>query len=1048
LVFGSGFCALIYQTVWTRQLRLVFGASTAASSAVVAIFIAGLGFGGLWFGRRVERSNNPLRYYALLELAIGALSALTPWLLDAVRVLYGWSGGSPRLGGVGSNALRLALASLVLLPPTWLMGGTLPALARAIEAESDRSRRAVAIVYALNTLGAVLGCGLSSFVLLEALGNRASLHLACLVNVSVGAFAYVAARRLRPLPPSATEPSAAGSAQQLTAAEVAPVWFAYASAAVVGFAFFLMELVWYRVLGPLLGGSVFSFGVILCVALFGIGTGSALYAAVSSTRPRLLAGFGLSCAAEAVCIALPFALGDRLALSALFLQPFAARGFSGSVLGWFSIALCVVFPAALLSGLQFPLLIALLGSGRAAVGRHVGSIYAANTSGAIAGALAGGFGLLPALGALGCWRAVSVLLAGWSLVAAALAFRQRRPSVRALAEAAGVLLLSAASLALVRADGPSAVFRHSPIGVGRVPLSQFDGPNAITAFLTQERRSVDWQTDGIESAVAITHYDGVSFIVNGKSDGSALTDAATQVMGGLLGAALLPHVQKALVIGLGTGSTAGWLASLPEIERVDVAEIEPAISQVARRCAAVNQDALKNKKLHVIRGDARELLSVLRDDYDVIFSEPSNPYRAGVASMYAQEFYAAVQRRLAPNGLFIQWLQAYDVDARSVATIYTTLASVFPHVETWNGLREDLLLVASRKELVHDVAALRARIAEEPFARALRLAWYTDSLEGFLAHYLADDAFTRVVAAGTAPLNTDDASPVEFGFARTARGGARFSSLSIFAAAQAREAERPRLRGGEVDWAHIDYEGEAFALVMGSATSPERLSPAYLNRFSMLSKWVSADFPAALELWSLMKSDGTGVAPTRIERLARAEMLAYDGSIESEREIDRLLRDRPTEATALHAVYLLRHGQAKAGSEMLRAALQRYRGDPWPHPLAMLRALSNLQIGDPIDRAFVPRWLEALAHPFALRVNESARDRTRLRLAYALGPAHPACVQVFESFEPYPPWSEDMLQFRSACYEAHAHALRDQAARDLQQFRRNAPVDFESLLPH
>jgi spermidine synthase len=1054
LLFGSGFCALIYQMVWTRELRLVFGASTAASSAVVAIFIAGLGFGGLWFGRRVERSASPLRFYARLELAIALLSALTPWLLDAVRTLYVWSGGSLRLGGFGSNVLRLALASLVLLPPTWLMGGTLPAMARAIEAESDRSRRAVALVYAVNTLGAVLGCALCTFVLLEAFGKRTSLQIACALNLSIGAAAYLAARSQRAggdAVGSVPRPAADAGSLPLMAAPAAPAWLAYASAGLVGFAFFLMELVWYRVLGPVLGGSVFTFGIILCVALAGIGAGSALYAARSAARPSLLLGFALSCAGEALCIALPFALGDRLALAALFLQSFATLGFYGSVLGWFAIATCAVFPAALLSGLQFPLLIALLGPGRTDVGRHVGSVYAANTLGAIAGALAGGFGLLPALGALGCWRAASVLLAGWSLVVAAVALRAHADAERSqrtlrLVSALCVAALAVTSVALLRADGPSAVFRHSPIGVGRVPLSQFDGPNSVTAFVTQERRAVDWQTDGIESAVAITHYDGIAFIVNGKSDGSALTDAATQVMGGLLGAALMPHVKKALVIGLGTGSTAGWLASLPEIERVDVAEIEPAISQVARRCAAVNQHALDNPKLHVLHGDARELLAVLHDDYDVIFSEPSNPYRAGVASMYAQEFYAAVQRRLAPHGLFIQWLQAYDIDAGSVATIYATLASAFAHVETWSGLRDDLLLVASQDALVHDLTALRARIASEPFAKALRLAWDADSLEGFLAHFVASDAFTRALTAGHPQLNTDDVSPVEFGFARAARGGARFSTLSIIAEAQAREAERPELRGGAVAWDRVDYESQVFALMTGAATTPEQLTPAYQNRFNMLSKWLSADFTGALALFNLLGTLGSDLQLTVIERLARAEMLAYDGSISSEREIERLLSDQATEATALHAVYLLRHGRRKAGSELAIAALKRYRGDPWAHPLVMLRTLSNLQGSDASDREFVPRWLDALAAPFALRVNEAARDRTRLRLAYTLGPAHAACVPVFESFEPYPPWNESMLLFRSACYETHRHALRERAARELQDFRDDAPVELGSLL--
>jgi len=1037
LLFCSGLCALIDQMVWTRELRLIFGASTAASSAVIAIFIAGLGFGGLFFGSRAERSQQPLALYGRLELAASALTALTPLSLDAVRALYTLSGGSVALGHTGSTVLRMLLSAVVLLPPTFAMGGSLPAIARAIELDSDRSRRALGLAYALNTLGAVAGAALSTFFLLERLGNRTSLYAACVLNALVGACAYAYGRRQSPALSSVEE----GAPPAVSAA---PVWFVYASAAAVGFAFFALELVWYRMLGPLLGGSVFTFGLILAVALAGIGCGSAFYAAFSVPRSRLLLTFAATCALEALCVLVPYALGDHLAMTALFLQPMAAFGFGGQVLGWVAIALAVVFPAALLSGFQFPLLIALLGQGRAHVARDVGRAYAANTLGAIAGALWGGFGLLPLLGALGAWRALGALLAVWSLFALGLALRPA--PLRALAGGLCVAALAATSLSLLRAEGPTAAFRHSQIGVGRVALDQFDGPNGIKAWQTQERRAVDWQTEGIESSVAITHYDGVAFVVNGKSDGSALTDAPTQVMGGLVGAALVPRVQRALVIGLGTGSTAGWLAQLPELERVDVAEIEPAIAQVARRCQAVNQRALDNPKLHVLRGDARELLSLLRTDYDVIFSEPSNPYRAGIASMYAREFYASVLERLRPGGVFVQWLQAYDVDASSVRTIYATLAGAFPHIQTWNGLREDLLLVASREPLALDVAALRARVAAEPFASALRLAWYEGGVEGLFAHFVANESFARAAANSGVPINTDDLSPVEFGFARTARGGTRFTSASLFAAVLASRTERPTLKGAPLDWPRIDYMRETFALAMGSPTAPERLTPDYRNRFAMLSKWVNADVTGAFSLWTLFGPRGNPAEWTAIERLARAELLAYEGSVESERMIGELLHDRPTEASFMRAVYALRHGQRKAGTALLRDALQRYRGDPWPYPLPIARALNNLQLEVGGDAELAQHWLAALAQPFALRVNETARDRARLRLAYALGASNEACVRVFEAFEPYPPWTESMLKLRSDCYEQHAHALRDRAAFDLAAFKARAPTPFEVLL--
>lgn len=1053
LVFGSGLCALIYQVVWTRELRFVFGASTAASSAVIAIFIAGLGFGGLWFGRRVERSPQPLGFYARLELGIAVWCALTPALLALVRTLYTWSGGSVRLGA-GSTLVRLLLASLVLGPATFLMGGTLPAISRAVETEQDVARRGVALVYGVNTLGAVFGCALSTFVMLEQLGGRATLYTAVLLNVVIALAVSSLARTQIAEPGPADEkrrsrtrrstargtPAAARTEREArpppepATERAAPPTLIYASATVVGFAFFLMELVWYRMLGPLLGGTIFTFGLILTIALAGIGLGSALYAALLSSRRFMLIGFALTCALEAALIALPYALGDRVALWAVLLRPRAALALSGLVFGWSVITLLVVFPAAFVAGVQFPLLIALLGGGRAHVGRDVGAAYAANTLGAIAGALAGGFGMLPALGALGCWRLVSVLLAAWGALIALIAIARNALTLTA----AGVFALGALTIGLVLAEGPTAAWRHSPIGAGRVPRESVDTPNAATAFIRAQRRAVDWQTDGIESTIAIDHADGLSFIVNGKSDGNAREDAATQVMGGLVGAALVPRVDHAMVIGLGTGSTAGWLALLPEVQRVDVAEIEPAMVHVAKRCALVNQHALDNPKLHLHRGDARELLAVSRSSYDVIFSEPSNPYRAGIASLYTREFYDAIRERLTPHGVFVQWMQGYDVDDATMRTIYATLAAVFPHVETWDGMTNDLLLVASLQERVHETGVLRARLASEPFASALRVAWVSDGLEGFLGHFIANAAFTRAMAEESSAINTDDRSPVEFGFARNLRG-VRYADEFARPTARARDQHRPALRGAPVDWERVDWERQAFTYYTTGRAHPELLSETDRGRLESLSRWANADFTGALSAWKLLDAQSGVRAPILIERLMLAELLAYAGEESDAARISELAKEEPTLAGALRAVWLVRHGQRAQGTEALGHALQQYRTDPWPMRAPMARAFAGImQLTEASDRELAPAWLDALSQPFAVDVNHAARERTQVTIAWALGPAHRACIDVLSKLEPNVDWTESMLKFRSACYDAHAHPLRARAAEDVARFRANA----------
>src|SRR5215831_2085529 len=281
LLFGSGFCALIYQVCWLREFRLIFGASTAASAAVLAIFIGGLGLGGIWLGPRADRQSRPLLFYANLETIIALFAAASPILLLLVRSLYLAVGGTAALGLALGTTLRLILATAVLAAPTLLMGGTLPAAARAAVSEDDLARKTVAFLYGANTMGAVVGCMTANFSLLELFGTRATLWSAACINILIAVFARDLSRRLPSM-----DPIAADVETSVTAAE-APRGLVIFASGVVGFAFFLMEIVWYRMLSPLLGGTIFCFGLILSVALLGIGTGSFLYAVSEVRRPTL-----------------------------------------------------------------------------------------------------------------------------------------------------------------------------------------------------------------------------------------------------------------------------------------------------------------------------------------------------------------------------------------------------------------------------------------------------------------------------------------------------------------------------------------------------------------------------------------------------------------------------------------------------------------------------------------------------------------------------------------------------------------------------------------
>ena len=1034
LLFGSGLCALVYQIAWLREFRLVFGASTSASAAVLAIFIGGLGVGGLLLGRRSDRHPRPLELYAQLETIVALSAAVTPGLLWLVREAYILAGGTPTLGIGFGSIVRLVLAALVLSVPTLAMGGTLPAAARAVATDDDAGRRSVGLLYGVNTLGAVTGSFLANFFMLEVFGTRRTLWLACLLNLVVAMVARHVARGL------ASE--AAGSPPTEERVEqAAPAVFVLGAAAVSGFTFFLMEMVWYRMLGPLLGGSVFTFGLILTVVLLGIGLGGTAYSLRSSSAPATLQAFAFTCLLEAACIAAPYALGDRVAILALILRPFGSMAlFWGHVLGWTLVCFVVVLPPALVAGYQFPLLIALLGRGRREVGRQIGLTYAWNTFGAIAGALAGGFGLIPLLSAPGAWRATALALLALG-VCAAVVWARQRGRYRSLVVATG---LAAVLVVMLGATGPTAAWRHSGIGVGRGPgVGTYSSPNALRDWLQFQRGIVRWEADGVESSVALEAIgNGLAFVINGKIDGNSRRDASTMVMGGLVGALLHPEPKRSMVIGLGLGSTAGWLAAVPSMERTDVVELEPRVLDAARACAAVNHDAMTNPRLHIATGDAREALLVSREHYDVIFSEPSNPFRAGVASLFTREYYAAIAKRLAEKGVFLQWVQAYEVDPRTIRTIYATLASVFPSVETWQIGSGDILLIASREPVVYDAALLRARLEQDPYRSAIRAAWRVADLEGVLAYFVARPSFARFIAEKQGEdLNTDDRNSVEFGFARTVDRNGLFSINDLREAARARGEDRAEVRG-DVDWQRVEEERIGFYPNPGSAPVIHgQLTPEQRRLAFAIDQYNARNVGGAFSAWRSLGREPRGPVELSIVTTALAEA----GDEAALPYIEQLRAFEATEGDCMLARLRARQGRLEEAASGLESALIRYRTDPWASSVVMRDALNLAAEVGVRQPALAPRLFEAVRSPFVVYADNDQRLTAMAELLSRLDlKSH--CREALKPLEPYVAWSGNWLTLRRDCYVATNDPDADRAARDLTEFMRTEPVKLGDTL--
>lgn len=1015
LLLGSGACALVYQVLWIRALREVFGASLPASAAVLAIFMGGLGVGAHLFGRRAALSVNPLRLYGLLELAVAGGAALSPVLLILVERAYLATGGTNALGPVGATVLRLLLAALVLLPSVVAMGGTLPAAARAVTDDDDDARGGLALLYGANAVGAVVGATLPTFFMIEHFGIRVSVWVAAAVNVVV---AVVALRIAAGAPRLAPEP----------VRERAPPPMSIMVAAFgVGFAFLAAELIWYRMAAPLLGGSTYTFALVLAVALAGIGIGGGLFSWVGrfviSRRT-----FALTCAAEALVLFAPAAAGDQLALIAHDLRAMAGLSLPSLAAGWVGTLMLLVFPTALVAGFQFPLLVALAGRGRRHVSTDTGSIYASNTLGAIVGSLGAGFVLIPGIGAMASWRLATATLL---IIAGAFLIRSLR-SEGLSPRATPALVLIATTALCLGADGPSAVWRQSAIGAGRALLPP--DPTEREANLRLHRRLYGDVVDGRESAIAHMHANGLGLIVNGKSDGNAIGDAGVSLGLSALSSALHPDPKTAFVIGLASGQTAGMLGQVPGMERVDVIELEPTVLAFTERLGALSFGVLENPRVHIAFGDGRESLITTEDTYDLIVSQPSNPYRAGVSSFFSADFYAAARARLNPGGFLVQWFQAYDVDAEGVALAIGTLRHVFPAVSVWAAGAADYVLIASEKDVRVDVGRIEHCLQTEPWRTYFQRVAGIHDVEGLLARHLAGSWTTLEFETRAGAVNTADRPLLEYSFARLV-GSRRHVTLyetwkraaaigddmpqvtGVFDRARVR-ALRPRasFAGGGPNPGFVVDEPEARAIV-------EATEAAVVGRFRRAALLARTTRPPA--------HDG-------FARLAHAEARAAVSNHPADRaaieiELRELAPGHPAEVAWIRVLLALGRSTPEELTATVKRALEASREDPWGGFVRVERSLRALKFGVPVEAAAEIAIALTEGGQLMGALAENMRGEVARQLA-ADGGRFDLCARLYAETEPNAPWDRAELERRAACYESVGHPLAQAARDDVQRF--------------
>lgn len=716
----SGLSSLVYQVVWLKHLTLLFGATTPSVTAILVAFMGGLSLGSWAAGRLVGKVRNPVAWYGVLELGIGASALAVPALFEAgSRVFvaaYGASGGEGPL----MDAVRFLLAGLLFLVPTTLMGATLPLLAQYAEREASVVGRGTALFYGINTLGAFAGVLLSTFWAIPALGFAATAHLAALLNGVAGVGGLLLGR---PLPPAAAP----------RPPDPAPPRTLLLLFAAMGFTSLGFEVFWSRLLAIHIGSNVYAYGLMLSSILAGIGLGSLLYRALlgSTPRPRFWLGvveglLALAIAAQALGMG---RFPDLLARLGALPWPSPQWQVFGSL--FLGVSALLLIPC-LLMGVSFPLCVRLAAPSAEGAGQAAGRVYAFNTLGAIGGAAVAGLAAAPLLGTL---RGFLV----FGLVNAALAVILL-PGRWRLA-GAGTAALLVGLLAMMD------------------PLAPFTGAGLYREPGTRILNSYE---DATGVVMVVERPEGLSLEINGVNvAGTSPDNFLIQKLQGHLPLAFRPAARRVLHIGLGSGSTA-HAVSLHPVEEIRVAEISPGIAIQAREnFAAINHGVLDDPRVTVTIADGRNFILASPLKFDLILSDSIHPKYRGNGFLYTLDYFNLVRRRLEPGGVCSMWLPLYSLTPKNFREILRAFAEAFPEVTVWWFPRPaNAFTVVMGSDAPFTLEAIKAAVADPRVAAELA----PHGLDGWDALGAACILGTEGVRALTASVrpHTDDRPTVEY----------------------------------------------------------------------------------------------------------------------------------------------------------------------------------------------------------------------------------------------------------------------------------------------
>jgi spermidine synthase len=904
----SGGSALVYQVLWSRQLALVVGGGTEAVAIVLSSFMAGLGLGSALAGRVLDRLGEEGRHravlpraYACLEGVLALAAILLPLAFARVGLVLQPLYEGPEASPLAFRLSRLVIVFALLVLPTTAMGATLPLLVALAESVPERAAAAAAALYAANTVGAVAGALLTPLAAFPALGLTPTGWLAAAGNVSAGLLVLAAGRGAAA---SGTERrSVTESGPALPSAVRAALAVSFAS----GLGALAHEVAWTRALALLLGPTVHTFAFVLAAVIAGLALGSAVAGRVSDRlrHPALaLAAVQSGVAASALVIVpmmgwLPLPIGE--AVRRLAAEPGRLVAYEG-----LGILAVLLVPAALF-GATFPLCVRMVAASGQPVGAAVARVLAWNTLGALLGPLLAAFVLLPRMGL----QATLIVAAGIHATAALLALGRGshggRPFlVRAalVAPALGLALLPRWDLE--RLAGGAYRYAHRE-AAGELDESLHAG-------------ELVYYRDGALGTVSVKRLGGTKALaVDGKVDATDSADMATQRLLAHLPMLLHGAAREVLVVGLGSGATAASALGY-DLATLDVVEISPEVVEAARlHFGAVNAAVFRDPRTRLRVGDARNHLLLTRARFDVVISEPSNPWMAGVASLFTRDFFALVRSRLRAGGLFAQWMHVYGLPVESVRSVLGSFADVFPQSAVFQVSESDLVLVGSEAAWPEPEAGeLQSRMSQPRVAADLRGIALTRP--GTLAGLFVLGPGRLAAVAGRAPRHTDERPILELRAAR---------AMLANTAAENRRALLEAAGGPPVQpWAglvaslsaedHVERgrlleRASGFSMALEAYGKALRLDPRSAAAQEGLSR-IGAASEAGPLVEDLLRKLASGPDP-RGARVSLARLYRGEGRIEEAgRELEAVLAQDPSDVRALKLVAAIQGDLGQAGA--------------------------------------------------------------------------------------------------------------------------------------